>query len=114
MAMLKSVLVSGGSGGIGGALCGLLAKAGYRPIIGFAKSRAAAEAVAATCDGAVLALDLADTHSIDAAVAELERSASELAGAVLAGSPAPHIGPFARIAENDMTEQWLVNVAGPQ
>src|SRR5882757_5021420 len=102
MAMLKSVLVSGGSGGIGGALCDLLAKAGYRPIVGFAKSRAAAEAVAATCSGAVLALDLTDTNSVNAAVAELERSTPELAGVVLAGSPPPHIGPFARIAETDM------------
>jgi NAD(P)-dependent dehydrogenase (short-subunit alcohol dehydrogenase family) len=114
MAMTKSVLVSGGSGGIGGALCGLLAKAGYRPIVGFARSRAAAEAVANAGGGAVMALDLADTNSIDAAVAELERSTSELAGVVLAGSPAPHIGPFARIAESDMAEQWQVNVAGPQ
>ena len=112
--MLKSVLISGGSGGIGGALCGLLAEAGYRPIIGFAKSRAKAEAVAAACGGAVLALDLSDTRSVDTAVAELERSTSELAGVVLAGAPPPRIGPFARVAESDMTEQWLVNVAGPQ
>src|SRR6185295_2713054 len=97
--MAKSVLVSGGSGGIGGALCGLLAKAGYRPIVGFSKSRVAADAVAAACGGAVLALDMSDTKSIDAAVAEIENSGADLAGVVLAGSPAPHIGPFARIAE---------------
>jgi NAD(P)-dependent dehydrogenase (short-subunit alcohol dehydrogenase family) len=112
--MAKSVLISGGSGGIGGALCSLLARAGYRPIIGFAKSRAAAETVAAACGGAVLALELTDSHSIDTAVAELECSTPELAGVVLAGSPAPRIGPFTRIATSDMTEQWLVNVAGPQ
>lgn len=112
--MLRSVLISGGSGGIGGALCGLLAQSGYRPIVGFAKSRSAAEAVAAACGGTALALDLSDASAIDRAIAELQRSTSELAGIVLAGSPPPHIGPFARVAENDMAEQWRVNVAGPQ
>ncbi len=112
--MPRPVLVSGGSGGIGGALCRLLAKASYHPIVGFAKSRAAAEAVNADCDGTLLPLDLSDTASIDAAVAELERGTPELAGVVLAGSPAPQIGPLARVAETDMAAQWQVNVAGPQ
>jgi NAD(P)-dependent dehydrogenase (short-subunit alcohol dehydrogenase family) len=112
--MPNKVLVSGGSGGIGGALCRLLATTGYHPIIGFAKSRAAAEAVNADCDGTLLPLNLSDTASIDAAIAELEHSTPELAGVVLAGSPAPQIGPFARISEREMAAQWQVNVAGPQ
>ncbi|MBX9829334.1 MAG: SDR family NAD(P)-dependent oxidoreductase [Xanthobacteraceae bacterium] len=112
--MRSAVLVSGGSGGIGGALCGLLAKTGFRPIVGYGQSRAAAEAVAAACGGGVLALDLRDPSAIDAAVAALGRDTPELAGIVLAGSPPPRPGPFARIADPDMAEQWQVNVAGPQ
>jgi 3-oxoacyl-[acyl-carrier protein] reductase len=112
--MARAVLISGGSGGIGGALCGLLAKAGFRPIVGFARSRNAAEAVALACGGRILALDLREPAAVDRAVAELERETPDLAGLVLAGSPPPRPGPFARIAESDMAEQWRVNVAGPQ
>lgn len=117
------------SGGIGGALCLRLAAAGYRPVVGFARSRAAAEAVADRCGGWALPLDLTDPASIDAAVdrlaagtpdpavlhlADPERAGSQLAGVVLAGSPPPVLGPIGRITEADMTAQWQVNVLGPQ
>lgn len=112
--MARAVLISGGSGGIGGSLCALLAKADFHPIIGFAGARGAAEAVARACGGDILALDLRKPAAIDKAVTELEREVPDLAGVVLAGSPPPHPGPFARIAAADMTEQWQVNVTGPQ
>ena len=43
---MQSVLVSGGSGGIGAAACRRLRAAGYRPIVGYSRNMDAAETVA--------------------------------------------------------------------
>ena len=112
--MGESFLVSGGSGGIGGALCRALAAAGYRPIVGFAKGGAAAREVAAETGGMPLPLDLASDESITAAVETLAGDPIPLAGLVLAASPPPALGPFGKIAAADMALQWRVNVEGPR
>jgi 3-oxoacyl-[acyl-carrier protein] reductase len=112
--MTKSVLVSGGSGGIGAALCRHLSKSGYRPIVGFAHGQGAAAAIAAECGGETLAMDLSNAAAVDNAIAALAKITPDLAGIVLAASPAPKVGPFARIASADLAEQWQVNVIGPQ
>lgn len=105
-------LVSGGSGGIGGAVCDALAKRGFRPFVGYHRNAQAAEQVAARTGGRALALDLSDEQSITSAAAQLELE--PLAGVVLAGSPAPSLVPFGKISAADMLLQWRVNVLGPQ
>ncbi len=107
-------LVSGGSGGIGAAVCQQLAGHGLLPVVAYHHNRDAAEQVAARCGGETLPLDLASDTSIAAAVAWLEDSTLPLAGVVLAGSPPPTLAPFGQIAHHDMRLQWQVNVAGPQ
>lgn len=106
-------LVSGGSGGIGAAVCHLLCKRGFMPVVGYHRNVAAAEAVALRTGGRALALDLRDPNAILAAAAELER-APVLAGVVLAGSPPPSLAPFGKLTTEDLLEQWQVNVLGPQ
>jgi NAD(P)-dependent dehydrogenase (short-subunit alcohol dehydrogenase family) len=106
-------LVSGGSGGIGAAVCESLALRGFLPVVGFHTNQTAAETVAARCDGLSLALNLSDHDSILAAAAVLQQ-APELAGVVLAGSPPPSLAPFGKITADDMNQQWRVNVLGPQ
>ena len=69
--MNETVLVSGGSGGIGSALARQLAKAGYRPVVGFATNRPGAESVARVTEGAALPLNLTDTTAIDGAIETL-------------------------------------------
>jgi len=108
----KCFLVSGGSGGIGAAVCALLAARGFRPIVGYHRNAAAGEAVAQRTGGLSLALDLSDQASIQTAVAQLEGTA--LAGVVLAGSPPLSPVPFGRITADQMQQQWQVNVLGPQ
>jgi len=106
-------LVSGGSGGIGAAICADLATAGYKPIVGYHRNQAAAIAVAERTGGLPLSLDMSDGASIEAAVqalAELPR----LHGVVLAGSPPLCPVPFGKISPEHMLEQWQVNVLGPQ
>lgn len=106
-------LVSGGSGGIGSAVCEQLAARGYTPIVGYHRNAAAAESLAQRTGGRALALDLGDDASILAAVAVLE-AAPRLCGVVLAGSPPLSPVPFGKITADEMRQQWQVNVMGPQ
>lgn len=109
----RHFLVSGGSGGIGAAVCELLAARGYAPVVGYARHAEAADRVAQRHGGITLALDLADEASIDAAVARLD-ALPVLAGVVLAGSPPLSLVPFGKITGDEMRLQWRVNVMGPQ
>ena len=106
-------LVSGGSGGIGTAVCELLAERGFTPVVGYHRNAVGAEAIAQRTGGLSLALDLGDDDSIITAAAYLER-APALAGVVLAGSPPLSLEPFGKITSEAMHQQWRVNVLGPQ
>jgi NAD(P)-dependent dehydrogenase (short-subunit alcohol dehydrogenase family) len=112
--MTKNVLISGGSGDIGVALCRELANAGYRPLVGYSKNAAAGEKVASETGGLALHLDLSDEGSIDKAVAQILAEEFPLAGIVLAASPPPTILPLFKIPESDFADQWHINVDGPR
>jgi 3-oxoacyl-[acyl-carrier protein] reductase len=64
-------IVTGGSGGIGAAVCRHLAASGRTVLVGYGRSADAAEKVVASCDGAAEAvhLDVTDQGTITAAVA---------------------------------------------
>ncbi len=62
-------LVTGGSGGIGAAICTALAADGMHVLVGYRGNAAAAEEVAAACDSAeAVQVDVADGDSITTAV----------------------------------------------
>jgi 3-oxoacyl-[acyl-carrier protein] reductase len=67
----RVALVTGGSGGIGAAICAALADAGCTVLVGYRSDEAAATAVAAACSGKAepAHLDVTDEDSIAAAVA---------------------------------------------
>jgi len=112
--MAKQVLVSGGSGGIGAAVCLALAKSGIQPVIGYCHSVDKAHEIAARTKGFAITLDLSLEHSIDHAIASLTERCEGLDGIILAASPPILIGPFGKITEEEMFNQWQVNVAGPR
>lgn len=114
MSAREEILVSGGAGGIGAAVCHMLAQRGVRPVIGYRGAPDAALALAQQTDGRILALDLADTDGIALACTELAASSAVLAGVVLAASPPPRIVPFGKVTADDLSRQWQVNVLGPQ
>lgn len=63
-------LVTGGSGGIGAAICQHLSAAGHHVLVGYRSHPDAAQDVADQCrDAAIVEIDVADPASIDAAVA---------------------------------------------
>lgn len=105
--------MSGGSGGIGSAVCDALAARGCVPLVGYHRNADAANAVAARTGGQAIALDLSSDASITKAVDELE-GLPRLEGVVLAGSPPLALTPFGKIGADDMLAQWQVNVMGPQ
>ncbi len=110
--MVENVLLSGGSGGIGRALCRQLTETGYRPIIGYNRNKGEAQTIASETGGIALHLDLTDHTCIEDAVNRLVEEPAPFAGVILAASPPPAIGPVFRLPENEMTEQWSVNVEG--
>ncbi|MFP5309906.1 MAG: 3-oxoacyl-ACP reductase FabG [Actinomycetes bacterium] len=67
----RVALVTGGSGGIGAAICAALADAGCTVLVGYRSDEAAATAVAEACTGKAepVHLDVTDEDSIAAAVA---------------------------------------------
>jgi NAD(P)-dependent dehydrogenase (short-subunit alcohol dehydrogenase family) len=106
-------LVSGGSGGIGAAVCERLAQRELKPIVGYHRAEASARALAERYDGMALELDLSRAESIESATRRLD-DLPWLAGVVLAGSPAPALVPFGKLTLAELQEQWQVNVLGPQ
>jgi NAD(P)-dependent dehydrogenase (short-subunit alcohol dehydrogenase family) len=104
------ILVSGGSGAIGSALCRQLALNGDVPIIGFGKNRTQAKVLAEETGGQALALDLLDNDSIDTAIISLSKLEQLPTGLVIAASPAPELKPLGRLSSEDLEQQWRVNV----
>lgn len=65
---MKKALVTGGSGGIGSAVCEALAIEGYYVYIGYSSSREKAEILAGKIGGEPLKIDVSDNESINSAV----------------------------------------------
>jgi len=109
-----AILVTGGSGGVGGSVCRRLAEEGYLPVVGYRSQAEEAQKIAEETGGLAQRLDLTDEASISVVVSDLGALDIPLVGVVLCASPPPTIGPFTKIDNDDMTRQWQVNVAGPQ
>lgn len=68
---MKKAFVTGGSGGIGSAVCRELARAGYFVIVGYSSSAEKAEMLAAEIDGKAAKIDLSDSASIISAAEKI-------------------------------------------
>jgi 3-oxoacyl-[acyl-carrier protein] reductase len=65
------VLVTGATGGIGGAICRRFARDGWHVVVGYRSRAAEAEALARELEGSSVALSVDDSRSLAAAAAEL-------------------------------------------
>lgn len=115
--MARTLLVTGGSGGIGAATCRLAARRGYDVAIGYAGNASAAEAVAADVRAAgqravTVRADVADSRQVRAMFAEVDRQLGPLdaffnnAGILFAGTR------FMDIGEDQLDRMIAVNFKG--
>lgn len=114
---ISYVLVTGGAGGIGSALCRLLPDFGMTPIIGFYRNENEAHLLARECGGLAVKIDLSDDDSIASAIVTLESfidSTGFIEAVVLGASPAPDLVPFTSITAEILANQFRVNVVGSQ
>jgi NAD(P)-dependent dehydrogenase (short-subunit alcohol dehydrogenase family) len=114
----KTVIVAGGSGGLGAATVALLAQEGARVVVGYRANRERAEALRRRmeesfhCTSSLVAGDLAATEVRRAYLTAAEKTGAPLAGAaIFPGDPA-------RVAFADLNRETLLdsmesNNAGP-
>ena len=132
MATLDSnsyVLVTGGAGGIGAALCRRLPSLGYIPIIAYHHNATDAHSLACETGGFAVRMDLTSDASIIAAVngiseelvrrkvlAESPGSTRSMggvvSGVVLGASGPPDLVPFSKLTSEHLMGQFRVNVIG--
>ena len=111
------ILVSGGAGGIGSALCRLMPASGFIPIVGYRTNKEQADILAFECGGVAVELDLACDESIEQSLAKISIKLGldgQICGVVLAASPPPDLLPFGKITSEILLDHLRVNVVGPQ
>jgi len=108
---LKTLILAGGSGGLGAALARLAVERGYKPVIGYRGNHERAGKLAAELAAPTVAGDIAE-ESVRDRLIEAARGAGELYGlAVLSGDPARV--PIEKATADDLLASMRVNFAGP-
>jgi len=110
------VLVTGGSGGIGSALCRLLPTIGITPIVGFNANSNKAQLLANELGGFAVNINMNEIKSIEKAIHCISKhiqSPNSFLGVVIGASPPPEIEPLRKITSSHLLNQFQVNVIGP-
>ncbi|MDE1977120.1 MAG: SDR family oxidoreductase [Elusimicrobia bacterium] len=116
---MKTVLIAGGSGGIGSETARQAARAGWSVLIAYKAGRARAESVAAEIENTggralVLKLDLEEPSSIEEAVRAAAERESSLEALVLSACPPPVLAPFQKTEAEESLRQFKVGALGAQ
>jgi NAD(P)-dependent dehydrogenase (short-subunit alcohol dehydrogenase family) len=108
---MKTVILAGGSGGLGSAVARSVANRGYKPIIGYLKNAARADALASELGCPAIGGDIAD-ESVRKDLLAAAQGQGDLYGlVVLAGDPARV--PIEQATADDLLLSMRVNFAGP-
>jgi NADP-dependent 3-hydroxy acid dehydrogenase YdfG len=104
-------VITGASSGIGAATARALAASGFQPVLGARRVERVRE-VAAETGGTGHELDVTDGASIDAFVAEVERTAGRIDLLVNNAGLALGMDPIESIKDGDVIRMWETNVLG--
>jgi NAD(P)-dependent dehydrogenase (short-subunit alcohol dehydrogenase family) len=112
-----SVVVTGGSSGIGEEFCRAAARHGWHVWIGYATGHDRAERLAAEIHGSggsasTVALPLDDAERLGAGVAIIARSLPLAEAVVLSGAPAPDVAPLVKQTAEQFRRQLECAVVG--
>jgi NAD(P)-dependent dehydrogenase (short-subunit alcohol dehydrogenase family) len=108
---MKTLILAGGSGGLGSAVARLAAERGYKPVIGYLRNHDRAAALASELNAPLVAGDIADA-SVRERLIQTAKDAGELYGlAVLSGDPARV--PIETASLEDLEASMRINFAGP-
>lgn len=110
------LLVTGGSGGIGAAVCRMCPSYGFKPIIGFNTNADKARILAEEINGLAIHINMTDATSILSALETITKkigTSGYLAGVVLGASPPPALESFLKISSDQLSHQMNVNLMGP-
>ncbi len=111
------ILITGGTSGIGSALCQTISNVGFKPIIGFNTQASLAQSLAKKYDGHAVHLNMHEETSIINGVADIQKMIGEksyLHTVVLAASPPPDLQSFTQLTQQEFQQQLQVNVLGPR
>lgn len=108
---MKTIILAGGSGGLGSAVARFAAEKGFKPVIGYLRNRDRAEAIATELKAPSVAGDIAEPEVRERLI-QAAKNAGELYGlAVLSGDPARV--PIEKASMEDLLASTRVNFAGP-
>jgi 3-oxoacyl-[acyl-carrier protein] reductase len=115
--LMKTVLITGGSSGIGAAIAVERASRGWGVVIGYASGRERAQTLADSIRSRggqawPLEIRLEDLPSISQAVEAMRPFTTDLQAAVFCASPAPELGPFLKVTPQSFYQQFNVNAIG--
>ena len=115
MTCTSYIFVTGGSGGIGSAVCRLCPSLGFTPIIGYNTNAADAHILAKEINGLAVHIDMSDGNSILNAAKVITReigTSGSLAAVVLGASPPPALESFLKISNEQLSHQININLIG--
>ena len=107
----RYALVTGGAGGIGAAVCRLLARRGIRPLV-CSRRPDEGDRVAAETGGRALAMDLADASAVAGAWSQMADIVADVECVILAASPPPVLKRMAQVSTEELESYLRVNVLG--
>jgi NAD(P)-dependent dehydrogenase (short-subunit alcohol dehydrogenase family) len=108
---MRTVILAGGSGGLGSTVARLAVARGYKPVIGYLRNRDRATALASELKVTAVGGDIAEA-SVREQLVEAARASGELYGlVVLSGDPARV--PIEKASMDDLVASMRVNFGGP-
>jgi 3-oxoacyl-[acyl-carrier protein] reductase len=108
----KTVLVGGGSGGIGSAICAEFARRGHAVSFTFRSNRSKADALAKELGAHAYALDLTDADATAVVVAETVARHGRLDAVVYAAGPTFEMGYVSKLTSTDWAKTLAADVNG--